>query len=280
MEFNYTLLNSIHVYEGMELIDFFIPLSFVSLTLLLIEYGKFYTLRNNSEDENSESDENINEKEDETESYKKKYFDDYDELESKELTENYVKDLKLNIIKETTPKGDIIMYYDSNLESFIYHCKSKDIPFEYLETVARKYVITYDCKVLYVDIRKEIEKGVQKVKEVIAKKENEKNMKLEQEKKKKTIYATFKTYNRKAEVNPEQKDKIYVLKENCNRYSYRGKIEDYKEIHINERGHVNERGEVSEENTNNKNECSDVEKTEIINTNIMNYAEFKKLKQL
>ena len=35
--------------------------------------------------------------------------------------------------------------------------------------------------------------------------------------------------------------------------------------HVNEREHVNERGEVSEENTNNKNECSDVEKMEIIN---------------
>ena len=39
----------------------------------------------------------------------------------------------------------------------------------------------------------------------------------------------LKSYNRKAEVNSKQKDKIYILRELSNRYSYRGKIEEYKE---------------------------------------------------
>ena len=42
----------------------------------------------------------------------------------------------------------------------------------------------------------------------------------------------MKTYNRKAEVNNKQKDKIYILKEQANRYSYRGKIEEYSEANV------------------------------------------------
>ncbi len=44
----------------------------------------------------------------------------------------------------------------------------------------------------------------------------------------------LKSYNRKAEVNSKQKDKIYILREHSNRYSYRGKIEEYKEPVISE----------------------------------------------
>jgi hypothetical protein len=51
------------------------------------------------------------------------------------------------------------------------------------------------------------------------------------EKKKKQLFVSFKTYNRKGEVNIKQKDKIYILREKSNRYSYRGKIEEYKEEH-------------------------------------------------
>ena len=57
---------------------------------------------------------------------------------------------------------------------------------------------------------------------------------IEEEKKKKSIYATFKSYNRKSENNnANNKDKVYVIKEKCNRFSYRGKFEDYKEPEIN-----------------------------------------------
>jgi len=55
-----------------------------------------------------------------------------------------------------TPKGRIIMYYDFEKESFIYHCDTKDVPYLYLETVARKYALTYHCKKIVVDIKKGI----------------------------------------------------------------------------------------------------------------------------
>lgn len=170
--------------------------------------------------------------------FENRYFTEYDDLEEKDLTDKFVKDLTLNVIREETPKGEVIMYYGHEMESFIYYSKTKEFPYKYLETLARKYVIMYDCKKLYVDIRKEYEKGLNKYKEL---KENKTPEGVTGgtggtggeggggEKKKKQLFVCFKTYNRKGEVNAKQKDKIYILREKANRYSYRGKIEEYKE---------------------------------------------------
>ena len=168
--------------------------------------------------------------------YENRYFIEYDDLEEKDLTDKFVKDLTLNVIREETPKGEVLMYYGHEMGSFIYYSKTKEIPYKYLETLARKYVITYDCKRIYIDIRKEYEKGLNKYNEM---KENKTPMGQSEgdaatrddggAKKKKQLFASFKTYNRKSEVNIKQKDKIYILREKSNRYSYRGKIEEYKE---------------------------------------------------
>ena len=167
--------------------------------------------------------------------FENRYFTEYDDLEEKDLTDKFVKDLTLNVIREETPKGEVLMYYGHEMESFIYYSKTKEIPYKYLETLARKYVIMYDCKKLYVDIRKEYEKGLNKYNEMKENKTPEGGTGGTGgeggggEKKKKQLFVSFKTYNRKGEVNIKQKDKIYILREKANRYSYRGKIEEYKE---------------------------------------------------
>jgi len=167
--------------------------------------------------------------------FENRYFTEYDDLEEKDLTDKFVKDLMLNVIREETPKGEVLMYYGHEMESFIYYSKTKEIPYKYLETLARKYVIMYDCKKLYVDIRKEYEKGLNKYKEMKENKTPEGGTGGTGgeggggEKKKKQLFVSFKTYNRKGEVNIKQKDNIYILREKANRYSYRGKIEEYKE---------------------------------------------------
>jgi len=194
--------------------------------------------------ERNETDEKVETKEEEI-PYEMKWFVEFDDKGDEnveaELTEEFVNDLSLNTVTETTPRGDVLMYYSSKLGSFVYHSRTKEIPYKYLETVARKYVIEYNCKKLYVDIRKEYEKGLNKYKET--KEKEEKEEKEEQaardgkvddtkENKKKQVFANFKTYNRKGEVHNKQKDKIYILKEQANRYSYRGKIEEYSEAKV------------------------------------------------
>jgi len=205
-------------------------------------YGNLYEFGEEEEDEDNDNSNNTKKEI----AYQMKWFEEFDEMgetgnesnEGEELTEEFVNNLSLNTITETTPRGDVLMYYSSKLESFVYHSHTKEIPYNYLETVARKYVIEYNCKKLYIDIRKEYEKGVTKYKEIKAKEEkalkDEKDRKFDdtKENKKKQIFANLKTYNRKGEVNNKQKDKIYILKEQANRYSYRGKIEEYSETTI------------------------------------------------
>lgn len=205
-------------------------------------YRNLYDFRDEDEDDTDTNDDTDTKKDI---AYQVKWFEEFDEMsdtgddeqEGEELTEEFVNNLSLNTITETTPRGDVLMYYSSKLGSFVYHSHTKEIPYNYLETVARKYVIEYNCKKLYIDIRKEYEKGVKKYKEIKAKEEEEKNaadggVDDTKENKKKQIFANFKTYNRKGEVHNKQKDKIYILKEQANRYSYRGKIEEYSEAKV------------------------------------------------
>jgi hypothetical protein len=195
------------------------------------------------EDERGDANDNTDDKTKKDIEYKMKWFEEFDEMGEEgegeegddELTEEFVNNLSLNTITETTPRGDVLMYYSSKLGSFVYHSHTKEIPYSYLETVARKYVIEYNCKKLYIDIRKEYEKGLQKYKEIKAKEEKnaaDGGVDETKENKKKQIFANFKTYNRKGEVHNKQKDKIYILKEQANRYSYRGKIEEYSEAKV------------------------------------------------
>ena len=57
---------------------------------------------------------------------------------------NYEK-LKDIFIKEDTPAGVIYLNYNIDYESFDYYT-NKTIPYKYLDTVARKYMIDNNCK--------------------------------------------------------------------------------------------------------------------------------------
>ena len=218
--------------------------SFIYLILMVSNIVDEYFERIETDEDEGEDEgegEAVETKEEEI-PYEMKWFVEFDDKDDEsveeELTEEFVNDLCLNTVTETTPRGDVLMYYSSNLGSFVYHSRTKEIPYKYLETVARKYVIEYNCKKLYVDIRKEYEKGLNKYNETKEKEEQAardvKDGKVDdtKENKKKQVFANFKTYNRKGEVHNKQKDKIYILKEQANRYSYRGKIEEYSEAKV------------------------------------------------
>lgn len=158
--------------------------------------------------------------EEKKESYENKYYDKFDLLECIELEEEYVKGLKNNIIIEKTPKGNVLMYYDFEKESFIYYCDTKDISYLYLETIARKYAIQNNCKKIVVDIKKELEKAK---KETPKKEKNNKN----DNNKNNQLFASFKNYNRKGSGGAKILNKKFIIRQNANRYSYRGKLNEY-----------------------------------------------------
>ena len=171
------------------------------------------------------------------EPYENKYYDAFDKLDSKELSEEYIKSLVNSIIYEPTSKGNIIMYYDHSNESFAYYCDTKDIPYLYLETVARKYVLTNKCKYLLVDIKKELQLANDKQ----IKYEENMNSNKNKNNENNTIFASFKKYNKKggsnstgAKNDSKKMNKKVVICENANRYSYKGKVNEFNFIKKNE----------------------------------------------
>ena len=85
------------------------------------------------------------------EPFENKYFKEYDELPDD--PEAPVPGTHARV-RETTPQGDVIMMYDADRAAFCYYCDKRSVQFKYLESVARKYVITHGCKRLCIDIRK------------------------------------------------------------------------------------------------------------------------------
>lgn len=162
--------------------------------------------------------------------YENKYYDKYEQLESEDLSEDYVKGLKNSIIYEYTPKGSVLMYYDFDKSSFIYYSQTKYIPYLFLETVARKYVITNKCKSIFVDIKKELELATDSIKN------NQENQDVADTTIKTSkhntnssdVYASFKTYNRKGSTGYTATNKKFILRQNANRYSYMGNINNYQ----------------------------------------------------
>jgi hypothetical protein len=84
------------------------------------------------------------------EKYENKYKPKYDLLEMTPLTEEERVRLQTNVLYETTPIGNVVMFYDDAKKSFEYY-SDKVIPFRFLETVSRKYVVTFHCKAVYVN---------------------------------------------------------------------------------------------------------------------------------
>ena len=88
----------------------------------------------------------------EYDAYLFEYLDEFNDLSDNILDENYLKNLKFKYVKQDTPKGNVLMNYDYDNESFDYYTKtSNNIPFNYLDVVSRIYCVKYDCKKLYHD---------------------------------------------------------------------------------------------------------------------------------
>ena len=187
----------------------------------------------------------------------------FSEEESREKAKNYIINQKLDnlmnsFVLDNTPLGNVIMTYNNNKEVFEYY-SDNSIPYRFLESVARKYVITYFCRPLYIDMEEELKESEKKRSE----KENEEKLRLEKEKEeelnnktpitKKSVFAKFKSYNKdgwsagkisagaappknsipnpnlntNTNTNSETK---FLLKEKTNRYNYQGKIANFSMI--------------------------------------------------
>jgi hypothetical protein len=157
--------------------------------------------------------------EEESERYEQKYMDQYLELKNSEEQADCVD--PPSKIHENTPAGDVIMFYDQDLESFVYYCDNKSVPYKYLETVARKYVIDNRCLSNFVDLAEEIKKAVERRDGPVAEEPSVPS--------KNTVFATLKRYNQRR----ENQSKGAVVTEKSNRYSWRGCLAEGKSLFVN-----------------------------------------------
>ena len=162
-----------------------------------------------------------------------------------------------NYILECTPLGNIYMRYNNSKNSFEYFSNST-MPYRYLEPVGRKYVMTYWCKPLFIDIENELKKSEQKFEEDTKKKEED-NKKMEEELMKgtKDVIAKLKNYNKdtknQATMKPQMKNRggsnfvlppqikanlpsinqktdKQFLKEHANRYTCEGRLTGFSPL--------------------------------------------------
>lgn len=117
---------------------------------------------------------------------------------------------KYKRVEEETPEGKVIMTYDEPTNTFFYW-SDKSIAYRYLEVVARKYVVVYDCKDIYINIFKELIKAKNKKEEVIEDKPSP--------------FATFKSYN----TSTHKLTNTKLVNERSNQYKRIGKWNDKKE---------------------------------------------------
>ena len=192
--------------------------------------------QSDDEEQDEQSDDEEQDEQSDDEESEKQQGDERHYEENEDLVS-----LKDNFIGEKSPRGIIYMAYDSSIDSYIYYSKTKDIPYKYLETVARKYVIDNKCLNIYVDYKEEYIQGLNKYKHRLQERKKSLENKLKEhelhednvESKKKNIFANFKSYNKQDKNTKNITDtntKEYILTENSNHYKYKGNLDDYEKM--------------------------------------------------
>ena len=180
-------------------------------------------------------------------------------------------------IQETTPRGEILMYYDVVNKEFVYYSNNKNLPYRTLDAVARKYVCLHNVPSIYVDIREEVKRGFEKCK-------NKANcIETTTTTPSSSLYAVYKNYKSGATATTHtngigQSSKNVILKDNVNKFIFKGRIDDYaldvkaREKKENSSKTRNGGGSDQEMHDEGNTNCEEKEKKEI---NI-SYSEFKK----
>jgi hypothetical protein len=211
-----------------------------TFTFSISSFSFFYYLYQQNYQLKEENEETKEEKEEEDCKPEIKYEDKY-LSELKNLLEKVTVEkksyayLKNNFVMEKTPVGNVAMYYDEDSETFTYYTDNT-IPYRFLEVIARKYVITFQCAALFIDMEKELKRMEEKK---ILLEEEKKSMPLPE---KKSVFAKFKSYNKEGmsgRVNsaPPPKNSIpttgsskngyFLMKDNANRYLCKGRFSNF-----------------------------------------------------
>jgi hypothetical protein len=225
---NYEYLNTTNTDENIKnLSDLLHPLFIIGLSVMFSSWltSFFDNKMDLYEDDSEYESDSDSESEDD---YENQYNDLFDSLVGLEhLTKSELIGLKNEYLSETTPKGNVIMYYnynetDSNASSYHYYSDDRSIPFNFLDTVARKYVYTYRCPELYRHVKTKLEEdtsnnnsGDSTTTTTTTTTTNEAP----------NVFATFKNYKTASSSSKPNKPAMICK----NRYTRMGDIDDYNQ---------------------------------------------------
>lgn len=126
---------------------------------------------------------------------------------------------------EQTPMGGIIMRYNKDTNTFEYYCDRLSVVYTHLEVVGRKYVTTFMCPQIFVNMDDEVDQCAKRH-EIIKEAQIEKDKKLKQSSNipKKSVFARLKnTPLAKIIETPPTKLKI-------NQYTRIGRISEFSPL--------------------------------------------------
>lgn len=151
------------------------------------------------------------------------YKEEVKNMKNKSNSELELKSKENSFVMEKTPMGFVIMTWNQEKTRFDYYADRKDIPYRFLDTVCRKYVKSFDCKSVYVDVNNELEmckNNFDKMKQKMQEKD--------QAKKKDDMFASFKKYNEKNDSTAKHDE--LLIKDKINIFKYTGMIREFSFI--------------------------------------------------
>lgn len=162
--------------------------------------------------------------------YSKKQFQEM----LKDINNPLEKQWKTRLLFETTPRGNIIMFYDPYKLGFAYYC-DQSLPYDIINAVAMKYVVVFQCQEFFMDEHIVPENKPSPLLKLFEEDKPEKPLetkieKEDMEKIKSGPFAKFKNYNKvssKVTENKKTSDKPEKQKER-NRFINLGKICNFK----------------------------------------------------
>ena len=164
-------------------------------------------------------------------------------VELKEESHSNMIDNKLNgfinnYIIENTPVGNVIMRFNNNKKSFEYY-SNHSVPYRYLEPIGRKYVLTYRCKDIFVNMDEEIEKAnkLNEIKKNEKKNENKIFKLLDKSLIQNNKVEMSQNRNSQTIINPI--NNIDMVIKNANRYTWEGRFCDFKIIKTEKKYNAN-----------------------------------------
>jgi hypothetical protein len=128
----------------------------------------------------------------------------------KEPNNEVEKKWRTRILIENTPRGNVIMFYDAYKRGFSYYCDSTVMPYDIMNAVAMKYVLTFFCRDFFVDSAVLPKKTEDQSQKDTANEKTEENKKTNTVQTDKQAFVKFKTYNtatKKAGIK-EENDKV------------------------------------------------------------------------